>query len=340
MKLTVEKLVEIIQEQLPISGPPTMDSAMAIARSSYVDQDDVDRYRTQRSIAANAEKLKANAYDQDDIDQLRLKASNASLYGAIDFLFGGENNGIFIAHDPSELQPLEQFNNSELFRVIDDLGFEALDGKYIFDAANKLFHKNFVSVVEEMATGFQLSQNSDGSLSLGYKFGDAEKMKRVMTKYIKKAILAAGHNLGLDRSLLARAKSALGLEETKMKFTQEQVLSIIKEEIAAVLSEDAEDSASDLFDAVEKWQNAGYPGESWEGISDLFDTLKDELEFAGEQEDAGALDEYYDNMVALIFTDKTEKERINVEDDEVRATQIKKLHHQVDNLNSLLNDLM
>jgi len=38
-----------------------------------------------------------------------------------------------------------------------------------------------------------------------------------------------------------RAKSALGLEETKMKFTQEQVLSIIKEEIAAVLSEDIED---------------------------------------------------------------------------------------------------
>ena len=242
MKLTVEKLVEIIKEQLP--RDPQIgrfrDEMAAVRNITGADYDASRRDTAQRSAAANAERLKANAYDQDDIDQLRLMASNANQNKAIDFLFGGDNSGIRIAHDPSELQPLEQFNNSDLFKVISDLGFEASDGQKIFDAANKLFHKNFVSVVEEMATGFQLSQNSDGSLSLKYKFGDAEKMKRVMTRYIKKAILAAGSNLGIDRSLLARAKSALGIEETKMKFTQEQVLSIIKEEIDAVLSEDAE----------------------------------------------------------------------------------------------------
>tara|TARA_R100000030_G_scaffold36026_1_gene26943 strand:+ start:660 stop:1055 length:396 start_codon:yes stop_codon:yes gene_type:complete len=127
-----------------------------------------------------------------------------------------------------------------------------------------------------------------------------------------------------------------------MKFTLEQITQIIKEEIAAVLSEgeDAEDSTSELFDLVEKWQKAGYPGESWEDISDLFDTLIDQLEFAGKQEDADALDEYYENMVELIFTDKTEKERINVEDEEARAAQVKGLNLQVGNLNNLLNNLL
>jgi hypothetical protein len=64
------------------------------------------------------------------------------------------------------------------------------------------------------------------------------------------------------------------------------------------------------------------------------------LEFAGKQEDADALKEYYDNMVELIFTDKTEEKRINVEDEEVRAAQVKGLNLQVGNLNNLLNDLM
>lgn len=129
-----------------------------------------------------------------------------------------------------------------------------------------------------------------------------------------------------------------------MKFTLEQITQIIKEEIASVLSEgeDAEDSASELFDLVEEWQNAGYPGESWEDISDLFDTLEEQLEFAGEQfrEDVGALKEYYKNMVELIFTDNTEEERINVEDEEARAAQVKGLNLQVGKLNNLLNDLM
>ncbi len=241
MKLTVEKLVEIIKEQFDWAAPDD-DSMMAAARAAVaanaVDQDDVDRYHTQRRIAANAEKLKANDYDQDDIDQLRSKASNLNQDKVINFLFGGWHSAPNVIANPSELQPLEQFTISDFFKVISDLGFEGREAGKIFDAASKLFHKNFVSVVEEMATGFQLRQLGNGSLFLVYKFGDAEKMKRVMTKYIKKAILAAGHNLGIDRSLLARAKSALGLEETKMKITQEQVMNIIKEEIAAVLGEE------------------------------------------------------------------------------------------------------
>ena len=167
--------------------------------------------------------------------------------------------------------------------------------------------------------------------------------------YLREKVFAAMKERGVSRSFLTKLSNKLGGGQfregkSKMKFTQEQVLNIIKEEIAAVLSEgeDAEDSASELFDLVEKWQGAGYPGESWEDISDLFDTLEEQLEFAGEQfrEDVGALKEYYKNMVELIFTDNTEEERINVEDDEVRAAQVKGLNLQVGNLNNLLNDLM
>jgi len=124
-----------------------------------------------------------------------------------------------------------------------------------------------------------------------------------------------------------------------MKFALEQIAQIIKEEIAAVLSEgeDAEDSASELFDAVEAWKNAGYPGESWEDISDLFDTLEEQLESAGEQADAREIRQYYNNMVKLIFTDNTEKERRNVEDEEVRADQANGLEVQVGKLKNLLN---
>lgn len=118
-----------------------------------------------------------------------------------------------------------------------------------------------------------------------------------------------------------------------MKFTLEQITQIIKEEIAAVLNEDAEDSASDLFDAVEAWQNAKYPEESWEGISDLFDTLKDELEFAGDQDAAGDLDEYYDNMVGLIFENPGQEKGYGVKDADLLEVQVGKL-------NNLLNDLM
>ena len=44
--------------------------------------------------------------------------------------------------------------------------------------------------------------------------------------------------LGIDRSLLDRAKGFFGLEESKMKLTKEQLKQIIKEELEAVLSED------------------------------------------------------------------------------------------------------
>ena len=63
--------------------------------------------------------------------------------------------------------------------------------------------------------------------------------------YLREKVFAAMKERGVSRSFLTKLSNKLGGGQfregkSKMKFTQEQVLSIIKEEIAAVLSEDTE----------------------------------------------------------------------------------------------------
>ena len=104
--------------------------------------------------------------------------------------------------------------------------------------------------------------------------------------------------LGIDRSLLDRAKSFLGLDETKMKFTQEQVLNIIKEEIAAVLSEDmdledeikqalsvVELDFEELFDEIYGDDSPGKPAPSPTAVPRLKEELEEALEEMLENEE-------------------------------------------------------
>jgi hypothetical protein len=63
--------------------------------------------------------------------------------------------------------------------------------------------------------------------------------------YLREKVFAAMKERGVSRSFLTKLSNKLGGGQfregkSKMKFTQEQVLNIIKEEIAAVLSEDTE----------------------------------------------------------------------------------------------------
>ena len=180
----------------------------------------------------------SNDFDADDIEQLRSKVRSQSPSDALSFLFMGTDYGHVLSGGQSDLEPIDE-ELAYLDKLITKMAGRENSNK-VKAEVEKLLHEIFPTIVERMSSGFQLKQLSSGDLYLTYVFNDPRKIKRVRDRVTEKAIVKAMERLGIDRSLLDRAKSFLGLDETKMKFTQEQVLNIIKEEIAAVLSEDME----------------------------------------------------------------------------------------------------
>ena len=253
-------------------------------------------YHYQPPKSARQKKLEANDFDADDIEQLRSKVRSQSPSDALSFLFMGTDYGHVLSGGHSDLEPIDE-ELAYLHKLITKMVGRENSNK-VKAEVEKLLHEIFPTIVERMSSGFQLKQLSSGDLYLTYVFNDPKKIKRVRDRVTEKAIEKAMERLGIDRSLLDRAKSFLGLDETKMKFTQEQVLNIIKEEIAAVLSEDmdledeikqalsvVELDFEELFDEIYGDDSPGKPAPSPTAVPRLKEELEEALEEMLENEE-------------------------------------------------------
>ena len=194
MKITKEQIKQIIKEEL--------NELMGSYRPEY-----------ERPKSFREKKLEANDYDHNDIEQLRSKARSQSQSDAHSFLFMGTDYGHLTFGGQSDLEPIDE-ELAYLDKLITKIAGRENSNKVTAEV-EKLLHEIFPTIVERMSSGFQLKQLSSGDLYLTYVFNDPRKIKRVRDRVTEKAIEKAMERLGIDRSLLDRAKGFFGLEENK-----------------------------------------------------------------------------------------------------------------------------